>query len=90
MAETTAVGALPLFARDLRSRTSSGIYGPARSAGSSTGVLQHVRICKAKGRSGSVAGGVEEVDVVGNVPKQRVRWVTRWRCTRIVSLDPRS
>jgi len=55
--------ALPLFARDLRSRSSSGIYGPARGAGPSTGVLHHVRIYKAKGRGGSVAGGVEEVDV---------------------------
>ncbi len=44
------------------------MFGPALRAESATGVLHHVRICKAKGRGGSVAGGVEEVEVVGKVP----------------------
>src|SRR3990172_6025619 len=46
-------------------RFSSGTFGPDLRPGSSTGVLHHVRICKATSRGGSVAGRVEEVDVIG-------------------------
>ncbi len=35
---------LPLFVRNLQSRSSPGIFGPALGAGSTTGVLQHL-IC---------------------------------------------
>ncbi len=79
--------ALPLFVRNLRSRSSSGIYDPALRPGFSTGVLHHVRICKAKGRDGSVAGGVEEeeVEVVGNVPDHT--WMPNRRQTP-VTLPP--
>ena len=80
--------ALPLFGRNLRPRTSSGIFGPARSAGSSTGVLHHVRICMAKGRGGSVAGAVEEVDVIDNVPHyNRILADYRLRTKRTVTIS---
>jgi len=60
--------ALPVFVRNLRSRSSPGIFDPALRPGFSTGVLHHVRICKAKGR-GPAERSVKEVDFKGNVPR---------------------
>jgi len=89
MTHSPRADALPVLIRNLRSRSSPGIFGPALRAGSTTGVLHHVRICKAKGRGGSVAGGVEEVDAVGNVPDYSTLFLTTsLRLTPRVFLAP--
>jgi len=44
MPRVSRLDAHPLFVRKLRSRTSSGIYAPALSAGSTTGVVHYVRL----------------------------------------------
>src|SRR3989304_2987797 len=86
--------ALPRFVRKLRpaSPTPSGSSRPSAAAGAgpSTGVLHHVRIYKAKGRGGSVAGGVEEVDVVDNGVYCKGSWLRRSELTARVPPAPQA
>ncbi len=66
--------ALPLFVRNLRSRSSSGIYDPAFRPGSSTGVLHPVMLRRTQRHSLVFAPWV-----LPQAISAAVRWQVVWQ-----------